>query len=74
MKDGNDKKNKFVICINNSEPELQKFKIYQVIEEHTEDNNFIRVIDDSGEDYLYPVEYFNAINLPQKVEMMFSYS
>lgn len=51
----------FVICINNAEypAALELRKIYQVIpDEVARDNNLIRIIDESGEDYLYPNAYF----------------
>lgn len=60
----------FVICIqNNGSEDLSLRKIYQVLPDKSADkDNYIRVIDDSGEDYLYPAEYFIQIKLPQDVE------
>jgi len=44
-------------------------KIYPVIpDERAEQEDYIRVIDESGEDYLYPASYFFILELPQKVE------
>jgi hypothetical protein len=44
-------------------------KLYQVVSYETASKlHQIRVIDESGEDYLYPVEYFVAVQLPQSVE------
>jgi len=56
---------KFVICINNKgyEASLEKWKIYPILKEG-EVKGYIRVIDESGEDYLYPKEYFLPIELP----------
>jgi len=56
---------KFVICINNKgyEASLEKWKIYPILKEG-EIKRYIRVIDESKEDYLYPEEYFLPIELP----------
>lgn len=32
-------------------------------------SNYIRVVDNEGEDYLYPADYFLFIELPRKVEV-----
>ena len=62
---------KFVVCINNSEypASLELFKIYRVIyDEVAEADGDLRVIDESGEDYLYPADYFVPIEVPKSVE------
>ena len=61
----------FAICIANkgyaASPELRK--IYQVIpDKSAADLEQIRVIDESGEDYLYPESFFVPVQLPQAVE------
>jgi len=44
-------------------------KLYQVVSDETAAKlHQIRVIDESGEDYLYPEEYFVAVELPQAAE------
>ena len=61
----------FVICINNEgyEASLEKGKVYQYVEDViAEERDFIRVVDESGEDYLFPKEFFVAIQLPREVE------
>lgn len=60
----------FVLCINNSGyDDIQKWKIYQVVEPNDKtDKGWIRLIDDSGEDYLYPPDYFEFIEIPQKIQ------
>jgi hypothetical protein len=63
---------KFVICIKNSEypASLEKRKIYEVIPDS--DANIIdciRIIDESGEDYLYPSSCFIDAHLPRVVEL-----
>lgn len=61
----------FAVCINNAEypASLELHKIYRVIpdEEAAQDGD-IRVIDESGEDYLYPADWFVFVKLPQEVE------
>ena len=61
---------RFVICIKNEDCEdLQVRKIYQVLpDEAAAEDDYLRVIDESGEDYLYPADYFIEIQLPQAVE------
>jgi hypothetical protein len=64
-------KQKFVICISNDEypASLEKRKIYlQVPDTEAEKLHHIRVIDESGEDYLYPEAYFRAIELPDEIK------
>ena len=61
----------FVVCINNSEypASLELHKIYRVIaDKEAEDEGDIRIIDESGEDYIYPSSYFVPIQVPQTVE------
>lgn len=36
------------------------------------EHQLVRVIDESGEDYLYPVDYFVPIELPQAIEEVFA--
>ena len=59
---------KFVICINNEgyEVSLEKGKVYRVINDpQANERKFLRIIDESGEDYLFPEEFFVAIELPK---------
>jgi hypothetical protein len=61
----------FVVCIDNKEypTSLEQFKIYQTLADETAtQHNLIRVIDESGEDYLYPTDYFMPISLTEKIE------
>jgi hypothetical protein len=52
---------------------LELRKIYQVIPDaRAVEHRLIRVVDESGEDYLYPADYFVPIELPQAVEKVFS--
>ncbi len=60
-------KKHFMISIENSnyESSLEIRKVYEIINDKGADkHNQIRVIDESGEDYLYPKQYFDPIRLP----------
>ena len=61
----------FAVCINNSEypASLELHKIYRVLpDEDAERDGDLRVIDESGEDYLYPADYFMMLELPREVQ------
>ena len=61
----------FVICVGNKgyQASLELRKIYQVIPDRAASRlHQLRVIDESGEDYLYPEDYFVPVQLPQAVE------
>ncbi|MDF0555505.1 hypothetical protein [Kamptonema sp. UHCC 0994] len=61
----------FVVCINNTDysASLEVRKIYQVLPDTQANNHqMIRVIDESGEDYLYPCRYFIALELSEPVQ------
>ena len=65
----------FVVCIKNQDytASLETRKIYQVVTDiNAEKYQMIRVIDESGEDYLYPSNYFVEIKIPKAVEEAFS--
>jgi hypothetical protein len=58
----------FVVCLRNTgyEASLEPRKIYQLIsDKEAESHKMIRVIDESGEDYLFPASLFSPISLPQ---------
>jgi hypothetical protein len=60
----------FVICISNSgyEVSLDVRKLYQLIsDEKAKKHHQLRVIDETGEDYLYPESYFFPVALPENV-------
>lgn len=65
----------FVVCVENEgyPVSLELRKIYHVIPDaRVAEHQFVRVIDESGEDYLYPADYFIPIELPQTIERAFS--
>ena len=62
---------RFVVCISNAEypVSLEVHKIYRVLpDEDAAREGDVRVIDESGEDYLYPAEWFVPVELPREVE------
>ena len=64
-------KKKYALCINNKnyEASLIPRKIYEIIpDERAEKDDFVRIIDESGEDYLYHTSHFVFIQLPAEVE------
>jgi hypothetical protein len=60
----------FVICIRSDEDAmLTPRRIYRVLpDELAARDNYIRVIDDEGEDYLYPADFFVAVEFDPAVE------
>jgi hypothetical protein len=65
---------RFAVCVNNLDypASLELHKIYRVLpDEDAASDGDLRVVDESGEDYLYPAEYFVLIELPEAVEKSF---
>ena len=60
----------FLLCIRNNECEdLILHKVYHSIQDkQAEREGFMRVIDESGEDYLYPQAYFTKVHLSRKAQ------
>ena len=61
----------FVVCINNTEypSSLERNKIYRTLpDEDAAADGDLRIIDESGEDYLYPANWFFPIALPQVLQ------
>lgn len=67
----NSSRKEYAVCIDNTEYEvsLERGKIYQVLPDRTgKDHGYLRIIDESGEDYLFDSERFFPIAIPQKLE------
>jgi hypothetical protein len=63
--------NEFVVCVRNEgyEVSLELRKIYQAVPDTgAASHHLVRVIDDSGEDYLYPEDFFLPIDLLKATE------
>ena len=60
----------FALCVENKDSEdLEKRKIYVVVpDEEAQKEGYVRVIDESGEDYLYPASYFVFVALPAEAQ------
>jgi hypothetical protein len=61
----------FVICVDNTDYEasLERRKVYESVPSaNDERQGLLRVVDESGEDYLFPIDRFVPIDLPRKVE------
>jgi hypothetical protein len=59
----------FAICVENAEypASLELHKIYRVLpDEDAAKDGDVRIIDESGEDYLYPAEYFIMLEVPRQ--------
>ena len=60
----------YALCLKNKNAEdLVVRKLYPVIrDERAEKVHHIRVVDESGEDYLYPADYFFVMELPERID------
>jgi hypothetical protein len=64
------REHRFMICVRNDDhpASLELRKLYQFIRDSKASKvRLVRIIDESGEDYLYPEDYFVAVKLPQSV-------
>lgn len=63
---------RFVLCVKNTECEdLELRKVYQVLDDaDAAEEGYLRVIDESGEDYLYPESYFVPVEIPDAAELL----
>ena len=58
---------RYAVCINNFEypASLELHKIYKIVpDKEIEADGEVRIIDESGEDYIYPTEWFVVVELP----------
>jgi hypothetical protein len=59
---------RFVVCVRNDgyEVSLERRKIYRVLPDaDAAKHGWLRIVDESGDDYLFPASYFAAIELPR---------
>jgi hypothetical protein len=62
---------RYAVCIRNDDypASLEVRKLYPLFEDaFAAAHGMVRVVDESGEDYLYPSEFFVAIDLPVEIE------
>ena len=65
----------FLLCVSNESypASLEVRKVYQALPDPVAaSRGFVRVIDESGEDYFYPSDRFVAVELPQAAARMFA--
>jgi hypothetical protein len=61
----------YAVCVKNDDypAALELRKLYAIIpDKHAAKAGLIRIVDESGEDYLYPAEYFMVIKLPRPIQ------
>lgn len=60
----------FALCVENREcDDLEKRKIYQILpDKKSEKEGYLRIVDESGENYLYPASYFIRVQLPREAQ------
>lgn len=65
---------KFAVCIRSDDEDLLTPRmIYQLVpDEAAARSKYVRVVDNEGEDYLYPAEYFMSLDLPHEIEKALS--
>ncbi|MBC7226134.1 MAG: hypothetical protein H5T61_02735 [Thermoflexales bacterium] len=62
---------RFAICVDNSvyPASLELHKVYRVLpDEVAEQDGDLRIVDETGEDYLYPASYFVLVELAEEAE------
>lgn len=62
---------RYAVCITNkgNEASLERNKLYVLLpDRQAEADGLVRVIDEDGEDYLYPADWFVAVELPKVVQ------
>ena len=67
---------RFALCIDDGDGyykvSLERWKVYRVLDNaKTESHQQYRVIDESGEDYLYPQRFFSLVELPAAVASLY---
>jgi hypothetical protein len=71
---GKKKEQQFAVCVKNEDypASLELRKIYEMLpDKKAAKHGLVRIIDESGEDYLYPEDYFVSIEIPQAAEPAF---
>jgi hypothetical protein len=65
----------FAVCIETGDyaASLERWKVYRVLpDDDARAHLQLRVVDESGEDYLYPERYFQPIRLPSELETLYA--
>ena len=75
MTDKNHRSDKrFAICVRTDDADLLTPRmIYQILpDESAANSNYVRVVDNEGEDYLYPARYFVFVDFPASAKLALS--
>ncbi len=62
---------RFAVCVNNKgyEASLEVGKLYRLVPDHeAERRGYVRIVDESGEDYGYSADRFFSIDVPKPLE------
>ena len=65
----------YLLCVRNEgyPSSLERRKLYPAVRDTAAaKQSLVRVVDESGEDYLYPADYFIAVRLPANVKLALS--
>ena len=64
------KERKFALCVKNDAcDDLELRKVYEVLPDvRASKDGYLRIIDESGEDYLYPESYFVFVKIPREAQ------
>jgi hypothetical protein len=71
MRENKQSRARYIICVKNKnyQSSLEVRKLYRVVTDiSAESRGLLHVVDESGEDYLYPAGHFVPIELPKQVE------
>lgn len=69
------RKPRYLICVKNSgyEASIERRKVYRALSNaKAESHGLVRVVDESGEDYLYPAEFFAPVELKTEAARAFA--
>jgi hypothetical protein len=72
---GQEPQTSYLLCVNNDDypVSLELRKVYRAVPDaDAEEDGFVRVIDESGEDYLFPQRLFVSIDLPPAAQTLFT--
>jgi hypothetical protein len=71
MKRARSRPGHFAVCIDNGDypASLEARKLYEVLaDDEAASHRQLRIVDESGEDYLYPARYFRVVTLPPSLD------
>lgn len=69
------RKGRYVLCVKNDsyEASIERRKVYRTVRDaKAGKHGLVRVIDESGEDYLYPADFFVPIEIPKEATTAFA--